>query len=76
MNCTSPVNTNLLACLITEQWLVEFGRAVVVQVGEPEAVGEAVIHIKSMGKMHSAMFYLNNFAFIRATYVILVSFYK
>ena len=54
--------------------MVEFGRAGVEAVGE--AVGEAVIHTKSMGKMHSAMFYLNNFAFIRATYVILVSFYK
>ena len=75
MNCTiSPVNKNLSACLMTKQWLVEFGRDGVVQVGE--AVGEAVIHIKSMGKMHSAMFYLNNFAFIRATYMILVSLYR
>ena len=71
MNCTiGPVNKNLSACLMTEQWLIEFGRARVVQ------VGEAVIHIKSMGKMHSAMFYLNIFAFIRATYVILISFYR
>ena len=38
-------------------------------------MGEAVIHIKSMGEMHSAMFYLNNFAYIRATYMIFVSLY-
>ena len=64
MNCTiSPVNKNLSACFMTEQWSIEFVRARV------EAVGEAVIHIKSMGKMPSAMFYLNNFAFIRATYM-------